>query len=213
MRPLITGVLLALPFILHAAPVPAASDRALGKLAPWVIEKTEKGAEAEFLIVLSQQADLSYADELPSRKEKGWFVYETLLDTARSTQGPILERLKERGVPHRSYYIVNLIWAKGGRELALDVAAFPEVERIEGNPRITNALPCPAAAAARSIPRAIDPNISYVQPREVPAGPTPPFPATTTAMGRTRWGRSSETTERGTRSGWPRGRNGSAAGT
>jgi subtilisin family serine protease len=154
---------LALP----AAAFAAGTKAALAKLKPWVVEQTRAGASAEFLIVLSRQADLSGADEFPTKEEKGWFVYETLLDTARSTQGPLLDYLSQNGIPHRSHYIVNLIWAKGSRQTALDLAAFGEVGRIEGNPRIMNDLPAPVPAPARAASSGIEPNIGYVQADQV----------------------------------------------
>ena len=83
---------------------------AQGKIAPWVMDKTANGAVAEFLVVLADQADLSGAEGLTSKQEKGRFVYETLYEKARATQGPILAWLRERKIEHRAYYIVNMIW-------------------------------------------------------------------------------------------------------
>ena len=41
------------------------------KIAPWVMAKTADGEEAEFLVVLGEQADLSGAAELKTKEEKG----------------------------------------------------------------------------------------------------------------------------------------------
>ena len=43
---------------------------ASGKLAPWVLDRTVNGQEAEFLVIMSDQADLSGADSLKTKKEK-----------------------------------------------------------------------------------------------------------------------------------------------
>src|SRR5437870_12579470 len=40
---------------------------ALSKIAPWVLQHTADGKEAEFLVVLSEQADLSRAAALPTK--------------------------------------------------------------------------------------------------------------------------------------------------
>src|SRR5438876_9853402 len=41
----------------------------LGKIAPWVLEHTANGQQAEFLVVLTEQADLSQAAILQSKAE------------------------------------------------------------------------------------------------------------------------------------------------
>jgi hypothetical protein len=113
-------------------------EELLAKIAPWVLEKTADGKQAEFLVVLADQADLSGADLLRTKEEKGRFVYETLYNKAQETQKPLLGWLKDRQIEHRSYYIVNLIWVRGDIDLALSLAARPDVARIEGNPEIRN---------------------------------------------------------------------------
>ena len=120
------------------------------KIAPWVMEHTANGQQAEFLIVLADQADVSAAAALPTKSEKGSYVYDALRNKSQATQGPILQLLRERGLEHRSYYIVNGILVKGGREIAVMLAARPDVARVEGNPEIRNLLPQPAPAANAS---------------------------------------------------------------
>src|SRR2546430_10624234 len=115
------------------------------KIAPWVMEHTANGQQAEFFIELADQADLSGAANLPTKAEKGRFVYNTLLDKSQTTQEPILQWLRERGIESRSFYIVNAILVKGNREIAEALAARPDVARVEGNPLIHNDLPRPGA--------------------------------------------------------------------
>ena len=68
------------------------------KIAPWVMEHTANGQHAEFFVVLADQADLSPAANLPTKTEKGRFVYQTLQEKAQSTQEPILQLLRDRNV-------------------------------------------------------------------------------------------------------------------
>src|SRR5262249_31482352 len=110
----------------------------LGKIAPWVMERTANGQQAEFLIVLTDQADLSQAAALQSKAEKGRYVYDTLLNKSQTTQGPILQWLREHRLEYRSFYIVNAVLVKGTREVAEALAARPDVARVEGNPHIQN---------------------------------------------------------------------------
>src|SRR5215831_12753400 len=81
-------------------PAVAAGARAgyalqLGKITPWVMEHTANGQQAEFFVVLTDQADLSQAASLPTKSEKAQFVYNTLSNKAQTTQGPVLQWLRD----------------------------------------------------------------------------------------------------------------------
>ena len=99
----------------HATNQPS-QEQAQRKIAPWVMEHTENGAEAEFLVVLRDKADLSGAKTLQSKREKGQFVRDALLSKARQSQEPLLRWLSARGIQHRSFYIVNAILVKADRK-------------------------------------------------------------------------------------------------
>ncbi len=143
---------------------------AINKIAPWVLEKTAKGAEAEFLVALTDQADLRGAEMLGTKEEKGRHVRDVLWAKAQETQKPILEWLSARKVEHRSYYIVNLIWVKGTQDVALALAARPDVARVEGNPEILNYAPEPPVVGesdSPSVPTAIEPGITHTKAPQV----------------------------------------------
>ena len=141
------------------------------KIAPWVMEHTANGQQAEFFVVLADQADLSHADSLQTKVEKGRYVYNTLLNMSHSTQGPILQWLRERELEHRSFYIVNAILVKGTREIAEALAARPDVARVEGNPLIHNNLPQPGPTVETpphlQRPATIEPGIVYTHAPDV----------------------------------------------
>src|ERR1043166_5227495 len=138
------------------------------KIAPWVMEHTANGQQAEFFVVLADQADLSGAAALPTKNEKGRYVYDALRSKSQATQGPLLQWLSERGLEHQSFYIVNAILVKGGREIADMLAARPDVARVEGNPHVQNSFPQPGPATeASSQPRAIEPGINYTHAPQV----------------------------------------------
>jgi serine protease AprX len=121
----------------------AQSQDALAKIAPWVLERTADKQEAEFLVVLADQADLSGAEALRTKEEKGSYVYNALYSKAQATQKEILDWLEQNRIEHRSYYIVNMIWVKGNRDTALALASRADVQRIEGNPVIHNSIELP----------------------------------------------------------------------
>src|SRR6516165_5129891 len=142
------------------------------KIAPWVTEHTAQGQQqAEFFVVLTDQADLSGATALPTKAEKGRYVYNALRNDSEITQTPMLQWLRQRGIEHRSLYIVNTILVKGSREVAEALAARQDVARMEGNPHIRNVFPQPSAIVEASSqprkPETIEPNISYTHAPDV----------------------------------------------
>lgn len=137
---------------------------ALRKIAPWVNQHTAGGKQAEFMIVLADQADLTGAALLQTKKEKGRFVRDALWNKSQATQGPVLKWLDEHRLEHRSFYIVNAIWVKGRSEDAMALALRSDISRVEGNPQVRS-LPEPhpviAAPLQPSSPATVEPGISY----------------------------------------------------
>jgi serine protease AprX len=157
----------------HASP-PTDRFSTANKIAAWVVEHTANRQQAEFLVVLADQADLSGATSLPTKVEKGRFVYQTLLEKAQRTQEPILQWLRDRNIEYQSFYIVNAILVKGTREIANALAARPEVARVEGNPVINNDLPqqgpveqSPLRPRGPGAPATIEPGIVYTHAPDV----------------------------------------------
>ncbi|MDD5468349.1 MAG: hypothetical protein PHS96_11130, partial [Anaerolineales bacterium] len=105
------------------------------KVDPWVLDRAESG-ETEFLIVLSEQADLSGAASLKTKAEKGAYVYRRLTEVARRTQAPLLHELKRRGVPHRAFWVSNMIWVQGSPTLVQELARRKDVARLSANPHV-----------------------------------------------------------------------------
>ena len=141
------------------------------KIAPWVMEHTANGQQAEFFVVLTDQADLSGAAALPTKSQKGAYVYNALWSKSQATQDPILQWLHEQDLKYQSFYIVNAILVNGSREVAETLAARPDVARVEGNPHIQNPLPRPVPADGASshseAPATIEPGIVYTHAPDV----------------------------------------------
>jgi serine protease AprX len=87
------------------------------------------------------------------------------------TQRAILQWLREHGIEHRSFYIVNAILVKGTREIAEALARRPDVARIEGNPQIQNVIPQPVSAVETTsqpkVPATVEPGINYTHAPDV----------------------------------------------
>src|SRR5205823_2769127 len=159
---------------LDPASPPKDGFAAANKIASWVIDHTANGQRAEFFVVLADQADLSGASSLPTKAEKGRFVYQTLLEKAQTTQQQMLQWLRERNIEYQSFYIVNAVLVKGTREVADALAARPEVARIEGNPVIHNDLPQRGPVEQSLVqlrgsgaPATIEPGIQYTHAPDV----------------------------------------------
>ena len=157
------------PHALSQPRAPQDRNLALSKIAPWVLQHTGGDNQAEFLVVLRDQADPSGAQALATKQEKGRYVHDILWNKAQATQGPLLTWLRQRNIEHRSYYIVNLIWVKGNFDVALELAERLDVARVEGNPQIHNRLPQPGPAveAPPSLPATIEPGINYTHAPQV----------------------------------------------
>ncbi len=173
---LLTAFLVAIGAIALSRQPAVAAPGATGsmqsnKIAPWVMEHTANGQQAEFFVVLADQANLGPAANLPTKVEKGRFVFQTLSNKAQTTQGSILQWIREHGLEHQSFYIVNGILVKGTRENAEALAARSDVARVEGNPRIDNHLPKPDsyvdAPSSIQRPATIEPGINYTHAPQV----------------------------------------------
>ena len=95
----------------------------------WSVLREE--GQARVLVVLKAQADLEGARSLPTKAEKGWYVYRQLTAVAERTQGPLRAYLDSRGVAYKAYWIQNMFELVADAGLVNTLAARPEVARIE----------------------------------------------------------------------------------
>ena len=106
-----------------------------GGIDPRVLLDTAGGRQASFVIRLKDQADLTGANRIKNQDARGWYVYRALRQEAARTQGPVRTLLASRGVSYRSFWVANVIVARGDRSLVEDLAARPDVGAIESNDR------------------------------------------------------------------------------
>ncbi len=139
------------------------SDQWQAKVDPWVMSKAGGGAGTEFIVLLSDQADLSGASLLQTKAEKGRFVVDALRRTAAKTQKPVLEDLKAMGAQYRAYWISNMIWVRGDTDIVRHMAQRDDVFHIYANPAVRiDELPQESRAEKSKAPEAIEWNISLV---------------------------------------------------
>lgn len=105
---------------------------------PWRIDPkleadlaADRTAKRDFLVFLSEQADLSSAYSTESWRDRGSQVYSLLESEATSTQSGIRQLLNQRGVSFRSFWIVNALEVHGSYDDLQALAARSEVGLIE----------------------------------------------------------------------------------
>lgn len=142
----------------------AAADTAWkSKVDPWILAEAESGASTEFLLMLNEQADLSFANTLPTKLEKGTFVYRQLQDVARRTQSSLLAEFEAAGIKHRSFWVANMIWVRGDQALVEKLAQRDEVSHLYANPAVRASQPIPGDVSQRTLaPSSIEWNVSKI---------------------------------------------------
>src|SRR5215472_5526682 len=123
-------------FILPSLHAQASASVALAKIEPHLAAVIAPGGSSDALIVLGEQADLSGADNLPTKQEKGQYVYAKLREVAERTQAPLRQRLDVMGVPYETFFSVNMIKVNASRDQLYEIAARDEVGRLEPNPQV-----------------------------------------------------------------------------
>ncbi|MGQ9598976.1 MAG: S8 family serine peptidase [Anaerolineae bacterium] len=137
------------------------------EVSPLVWKTLEQESQAEVLVVLREQADLSDAASLPTKEAKGRYVYERLRAVAETGQRSLRTLLDAQQAEYQSFYIVNALKVRANRNLVSALAARPEVARIELNPSV-QALPEPVLRPEKSLaPWGIEGNLARVHAPEV----------------------------------------------
>lgn len=103
------------------------------KIAPEVAADTLDGKRTSVVIFLADQADVSAAYDMKDQNARGWYVYNTLKEHADWTQADIKSFLMVRGIEYQSFWVANMIVAEVTRSEAEQIAARPDVARIDSN--------------------------------------------------------------------------------
>lgn len=119
------------------------------KVDPWVLETAADQGATEFLVYLTEQADVSGAAALPTKLAKGQYVYEQLTAVANRTQPAVRAALDSLGVEYRPYWVANMFWVKGNLAAVETLAQRPDVARLYANPvvHISKVYPGPEIPA------------------------------------------------------------------
>ena len=139
-----------------AAPLPQA------QIDPGVWEALQDGGQAELLVVLREQADLSDAGLRPTKEARGRYVYERLRSVAQGTQQGLRGLLDARQADYQAFYLVNAIRVRADSDLVRSLAARQEVARILPNPRIMGVPDVPLQPLSSEASQGIETNLVRV---------------------------------------------------
>lgn len=125
-----------------------------------VWEAVRSGRQADVLVVLREQGDLSAADSLSTREARGRYVYTTLRAVAQESQQELRAWLGGRGIRHRPFTIVNALALEADEALIRLLAARLDIDRIVLNPWVRG-VPEPAVRTtpAASSAAGVEPNL------------------------------------------------------
>jgi subtilisin family serine protease len=121
-------------------------------------------------VVMAQQADVSGAFKLPTKLQRGQFVYNALVATAQQTQASILAAISVMGLTAKPYYIANfiIVQAPAGQTIsATQMAALSgrsDVAAIEPVETFSSKIPTASAPALTTLPPGpgVTKNIQFV---------------------------------------------------
>jgi serine protease AprX len=126
------AVLLLLAFLPGLATAATPSRQVF--VHPKVWQTIQAEGQAEVLVVLRAQADLSGAAALPTKEAKGRYVYQALRAVAEASQRDLWASLDAQRVAYQSFYIVNALKLQADDALVHSLAARSDIDRIVPNP-------------------------------------------------------------------------------
>jgi len=117
------------------AEIPANSPKAgaLSKVEQRVIDDTADGKATSFIVLMTEQANVTPAYAMRDQDARGWYVFNTLKSTADRTQAALRAELDSRHIAYESYWVANLLIVTGARSVVENIAARADVKRIESN--------------------------------------------------------------------------------
>ena len=146
-----------------ASPAFAADWRA--KTAPAVLEAARSGATVDVLLVARGKPALQLIDAARPKADRGTAVVAHLRATGATGRAAILDALAARGIPARELWIANAVAARLDAAMLAELAARPEVLRVESDRAFRAVLP-PVESLRPTAPKAVEPNIQRVRAPE-----------------------------------------------
>ncbi len=100
-----------------------------------VFEALAQHTETEIVVIMKSQADVSAADNIAEKNDKGAYVYNTLTTTAQNTQRDLISFLEETQTAHTPLWLVNSIYLPHATSNIIErIASRNDVAEIINNP-------------------------------------------------------------------------------
>ena len=144
-----------------------AEPQASVTVAPEVLTEMEVNGTASYWVEFVAKTDLSAAYKM-GWSERGWYVYETLSQAAKTSQARVAAYLENSKVDYQSYWIKNTILVKSSNLSVLNgLLGFSEIEAI--TPRQTFILyePDTSEAVVDNGVKAVEPNLTHINADDV----------------------------------------------
>lgn len=136
----ITLAVSGIAFLLILVPCVGQTNTWHDKVAPALLGSS--GDEPlQFLVIMKESSDLSKAALLATREEKGRFVFDKLTRTASRSQEHIRAHLRQMGVEHQSFWLINAVLVHGNAALLKQLASRNDVARLVPNPSVAADIP------------------------------------------------------------------------
>jgi len=104
------------------------------RIAPSLRQRlTDPSVEVSAIVLLSDKANLEASTRNISNLDRPRVVYRALSEKAKATQGPLLQTLKQWGVKHKPYWIVNMIVITANVSIIHKIASRTDVSLVEAN--------------------------------------------------------------------------------
>ena len=103
------------------------------KVDPVVLKKAETATTLEYVAILKQQADVSAADKLETKEQKGQFVFNALKAAAEHSQGEALSLLSKTTASYQAFWVVNMITITSDVATLQAIAELASIDKIIEN--------------------------------------------------------------------------------
>ena len=114
-----------------------------------VLKNTADG-KSEFLVFLSEQANVVDAAALKTKHAKGAHVFRRLQEVAERTQLPIRKELRARGLAYRPFWLANMILVRGDNAAVQSLSLRSDVAHILDNTSVKLQEPTVQTSATAS---------------------------------------------------------------
>jgi serine protease AprX len=104
------------------------------KVNPSLFDQLQSHRKVEILVLMREQADVSGADRLITKEEKGTFVFNILRGTAERSQIGIKQFLNTKNVDFQPFWIVNSLYLSADYDLIKQIAERDDVAEVMNNP-------------------------------------------------------------------------------